>query len=582
MAINNPYMPGDPYSYDLKWIVRKIKEHDAILEALDQKIVDLIIQLLDQHDPLYWESADDLIHSDMKTPGLAYIEGFYEPGDGGANLFYLTSDYNDVLAADFYLTLDGANRWAIPIILTPFVTPEMFGAKADGTTDDSAAIEKALSFGTVKLMPGKTYEADYTVTITPVKAFEIYGNGATIQGFTLSCDGLDGIVMENFRIVKANKSVNLDNCKNAVIKQVEFMGEPSFNSPRFVTLKNCEHVVIKDCYVKNTQYGVFMQIYQMGRSKDVSVVGCRFENTRQYSYPAGIAVYEADQVRVSDCFFSNIQHDTAPYSNGYAVYSGDYVYNDIGSITVENCQMEDCGRGIRIHHASDLIVSSCFIRGTIEHSILVDGDPSLGGDPMNSTVISGNITTKDVSVQGYADNAVIKGNDITGTYGVFVYNASDLRKPKNMLISGNNIHDTSRGGIVIQHAEAPVVQGNTITNFNTSAYSSSDYRSAAIGFDAVSDPTALCNAITKPAAAAFGINFGNVTGRKIYLENTFNMDTNAILGGYNGAPTAGKWARGEHVYYVNPSSPNYVGAVCTASGDFDGTPPTFKQFGALV
>lgn len=26
MAINSPYAPGDPYSYDLKWMVRKLKE----------------------------------------------------------------------------------------------------------------------------------------------------------------------------------------------------------------------------------------------------------------------------------------------------------------------------------------------------------------------------------------------------------------------------------------------------------------------------------------------------------------------------------------------------------------------------
>lgn len=26
MAINNPYIPGDPYSYDLKWIVREINK----------------------------------------------------------------------------------------------------------------------------------------------------------------------------------------------------------------------------------------------------------------------------------------------------------------------------------------------------------------------------------------------------------------------------------------------------------------------------------------------------------------------------------------------------------------------------
>lgn len=29
MAINTPYVPGDPYSYDLKWLTRKVKQADT-------------------------------------------------------------------------------------------------------------------------------------------------------------------------------------------------------------------------------------------------------------------------------------------------------------------------------------------------------------------------------------------------------------------------------------------------------------------------------------------------------------------------------------------------------------------------
>lgn len=36
MAINNPYIPGDPYSYDLKWLVRKIKEYGISIEQLNE------------------------------------------------------------------------------------------------------------------------------------------------------------------------------------------------------------------------------------------------------------------------------------------------------------------------------------------------------------------------------------------------------------------------------------------------------------------------------------------------------------------------------------------------------------------
>lgn len=182
MAINNPYIPGDPYSYDLKWIVAEIKRHSEQLATLDEQIAAAIIKFLDQHDPVYYSTAADLIASDLKPGALAYIEGFNDAGDGGACLYFVTDDYNAIIGQPFYLTLAGANRWALPIILTPFVTPEMFGAKADGTEDDTAAIQLALDNGLpVLLMKGKTYRAENL--IAPEKTV-LNGNGATIQSVT--------------------------------------------------------------------------------------------------------------------------------------------------------------------------------------------------------------------------------------------------------------------------------------------------------------------------------------------------------------------------------------------------------------
>ncbi len=189
---NNPYIPGDPFSYDLKWLVSKIKSHDVQLENLDQRIIELISQLLDQHDPIYWENADALIHSEMKTPSLAYIEGFYTPGDGGANLYFVTSDYNDVLSAIFYLTLDGANRWAIPIILTPYVTPEMFGAKRDGS-DDFVSLQKAADvahdYKKELVLTSGTYGISDTLVIKG-------GNDNTVYGITVSGDNKGDTVIK--------------------------------------------------------------------------------------------------------------------------------------------------------------------------------------------------------------------------------------------------------------------------------------------------------------------------------------------------------------------------------------------------
>ena len=41
MAINNPYVPGDPYSYDLKWIVEELKKAIELYTPISQEVQDL-------------------------------------------------------------------------------------------------------------------------------------------------------------------------------------------------------------------------------------------------------------------------------------------------------------------------------------------------------------------------------------------------------------------------------------------------------------------------------------------------------------------------------------------------------------
>lgn len=38
---NNPYMPGDPYAYDLKWIVSKLKGYDTSISSIESDIDDI-------------------------------------------------------------------------------------------------------------------------------------------------------------------------------------------------------------------------------------------------------------------------------------------------------------------------------------------------------------------------------------------------------------------------------------------------------------------------------------------------------------------------------------------------------------
>lgn len=54
---NNPYVPGDPYAYDLKWIVSELKKAIALYEPLSQNFTDLYNYVHDYFDHLDVDSV---------------------------------------------------------------------------------------------------------------------------------------------------------------------------------------------------------------------------------------------------------------------------------------------------------------------------------------------------------------------------------------------------------------------------------------------------------------------------------------------------------------------------------------------
>lgn len=61
-----------------------------------------------------------------------------------------------------------------------YVTPEMYGAKADGATDDSDAIQAAVNSGHPVMFDGKTYLITKTIHLYNLRLFELDASAATI------------------------------------------------------------------------------------------------------------------------------------------------------------------------------------------------------------------------------------------------------------------------------------------------------------------------------------------------------------------------------------------------------------------
>ena len=172
MAFNNPLIPGDPYSYDLKWLVAKIKEILQQLGTLDEAINEKIFEGFLEHSVVQFKTVPEMLAADITDGSIVLTLGYYEAGDLGG-LFYLVKDFNpSQCALDYFLTLDNNRQIAIPVFMTDYVTPEMFGAYGDGVSDDTEAMQAALQNKHVLL----TGQYNITSDFTPIKGAYIEGN----------------------------------------------------------------------------------------------------------------------------------------------------------------------------------------------------------------------------------------------------------------------------------------------------------------------------------------------------------------------------------------------------------------------
>lgn len=349
---NNPYIPGDPFSYDLKWIVKQIKEHTTILSTLDDRIVDLISQLLDQHDPLYFNNVDELIHSGLKHGSLAYIMGYYDRGDGGSNLYYITTDYNDVLNAISFITLDGANKWAIPIITTQYVTPQMFGAKMDGATSDREALNTAIKYKNVFLLNG-VYAVDFDENNDAliidddislildenavIKAIPTSNGHYSILHITGENVKIEGGIIQGERddhtgsTGEFGHAIHLDGAKNVKISDTVLCD--CWGDGIIFGDHKCENVTLTHVTMDNNRRNGCSII----NAETVNFTDCYFINSNGTSPQAGLD-FEIDNVStenikdvfINNCFFSN---NTGP---GLVLAR---LGHDCGFIKISNCEL---------------------------------------------------------------------------------------------------------------------------------------------------------------------------------------------------------------------------------------------------
>lgn len=168
--------------------------------------------------------------------------------------------------------------------LNVYVTPEMFGAKGDGITDDTKSFAKALSSGKPILLSGSTYLLDEI--ILPEQDIEIVGFKAVIiaknkgivfkrdkRGYLTELSGItlkgDGVLFyyDSGEGAQPNQGQQLE----LIMKNCKFFGDTTDKHP--IYLYGTRETIIDGCYFINTA-GVYCEF-----TINTVISNCEFKNS---------------------------------------------------------------------------------------------------------------------------------------------------------------------------------------------------------------------------------------------------------------------------------------------------------------
>lgn len=307
-------------------------EYSTLKERLDNEYTSARAageKLIHRYDTVALMKADTTLGTGM----YARTGGYYAVNDGGGALYRIYS----TVSGTYYETL--SNGLYAELIVNNSVTPEMFGAKGDGVTDDRTAFNNALSFcPNIHLTYGKVYlistnddiVTDAYTGVIGVDNMHLYGNGATIKIKTSDRDAYAGIFCRNI--------------KNVLIKDLTIIGDRDTHSGtegeygHGIVIRACENVLVDNCDIsKCWGDGVLISynaISSLGITKDITIRSCNIYRCRRQ----GITVGYGENIIIVGCFIHDID-GTAPRS--CIDFETDAVGQYVRKCIVSGCVLEN-------------------------------------------------------------------------------------------------------------------------------------------------------------------------------------------------------------------------------------------------
>jgi len=388
----------------------------------------------------------------------------------------LIIDHGAILDGDGTLTHNGSFKHDLSQCFGSSITivglkegyPQWWGAKGNGTTTDTTALQKAITACNIYLPKG-TYKAE-NVAIPSNRTIDGSWN-AVVKGFTN-----DGTVT----VFKNSDQVNGNS--NITIKNIKIDGGQA--TQRLIEFKHVDQFIIENVWGKETaQAGSSIDIWYSTNGK---IEGYYYEGNQ---YGLGINILDSStDIVINNCIFDY------PYDSGIdctmAASSGTPIQRiAISNITVLKRSDLGVGYGLAIHNrAQDISISNFTIYGAKHDGIAINHESTYTA-PKNISISNGTINT-------------------SGRYGITVNTANDS---SNINISNVTIEGATQNGIQLA---AGLVNVENISIWNTGNSGITVYGDASTSYSAIS---IIGCSVYNPDG--YGISFTNL--RDSNISNNF-------------------------------------------------------------
>jgi len=487
------------------------------------------------------------------TPSVAYVQGYHNISDGGEGVFsFISTDITSPDNGGTIIMTAGGARYYRNLSGGP-VPVGAFGAKGDGTTDDSAAINAALATGLEVTLGVKTYAVAHTVRFQ-VSGQIMQGAGrgyASEEGQTvIKWTGSSGGKVISFRASSSGREFSQCQLKDLTIEgnNLAGTGVEVYDNSDSTSGGNWRNK-LDGVTVQNVTKGLGIGI-EFGHSNsfpnfanDVIVINggvfnnligaygngaiYNFEDTTLSSNSGTSAVYaEAGSYwSFTNCIFSANKTDFYSHNTQHINVSGGWYENSTNGIvsTVAgstNASYSFFGALLHTRSTTDLMnfgdtaggisLEGVFVPTTSSSNVLIGINP---GYPFG-TAGSTNLASSPIGGQ-HIGNTVIGS---TGTGQLMSANAVSVANKGTLSLSLLTNNNTFAGFVVVTNVESAVGNVRTSTTYSVSSFQ---------------DDNTIISQISTATGSGGGATFTiSVSSGNIVVTNTSGVKTNIFISAF--------------------------------------------------